>query len=224
MRLSRKAWAWLALAATTVGLAFGLAKPLRALADPAEHRPRAVWPGAAPQTFALPTTTATPTPTSTAVPTTTPAPVETTTEAPRPTSRAPKPAPKPPIVPAVVAPVVGDLGARVVADARRYLGVPYLWGGVTSAGMDCSGLVYRVLADLGISAPRTADAQMRWTTRISAAQARPGDLVFGVYASGWAHHVGIVVGPDLMIDAPDVGLTVGVHHFYADSTAFGRIP
>jgi peptidoglycan DL-endopeptidase CwlO len=116
-----------------------------------------------------------------------------------------------------------SLGSQVVAGARAYIGVPYLYGGITRAGMDCSGLVYTVLRSLGLSPPRTADQQMRWTTRITKAGAGPGDLVFGV-TNGRAHHVGVYLGDNMMIDAPDTGSFVGVHHLYKDSTVFGRIP
>jgi cell wall-associated NlpC family hydrolase len=137
-----------------------------------------------------------------------------------PAAGAPKPvAPKP-----VVHPSNALLGQRIVASARLYLGVPYLWGGTTRAGMDCSGLTSIVLRGVGKVSPRTADQQMRWTTRVSKAEARAGDLVFGVRSDGSAHHVGVYLGHNQMIDAPNAGSSVGVHDLYRDSTVFGRIP
>lgn len=218
--LSRRAWKILAATGVVVAACAAVAPVARAALRLDVRGTEASPDRRGDATFTLPplpTTTAA-APSTTAAPTTSPTP--TTHPAPRTTTAKPAPAPKPP-----VGPIAGDLGARIVTDAHLYVGVPYLWGGVTTAGMDCSGLVYRVLHDLGVTGvPRTADDQMRWTTRISRAAAQPGDLVFGVYSSGYAHHVGIVVGDGLMIDAPDVGQTVGVHAFYADSTVFGRVP
>lgn len=120
------------------------------------------------------------------------------------------------------APAVAAAGNGVIATARTWIGVDYLFGGNTRAGIDCSGLVQRVFAANGTALPRTADAQMRATQRISASQARPGDLVFGV-TGGRAHHVGIYLGGGQMIDAPQSGSTVGVHRLYRDMTTFGRV-
>ncbi len=100
-------------------------------------------------------------------------------------------------------------GAQVVADAQRYLGVPYRWGGADPAtGLDCSGLVQRVYADLGISLPRVAADQARQGVPVpSLADARPGDLVtFG----SPAEHIGIYVGNGMMIDAPHTGTDVRI--------------
>jgi hypothetical protein len=104
--------------------------------------------------------------------------------------------------------------AGVVADAQKYLGVPYLWGGTDpSQGLDCSGLTQRVYADLGISLPRTAAQQATQGRAVaSLAQARPGDLVFFDYGSSTAgiDHVGVYIGNGQMIAAPQEGETVRV--------------
>jgi peptidoglycan DL-endopeptidase CwlO len=104
--------------------------------------------------------------------------------------------------------------SAVVADAQRYLGVPYLWGGTDPAkGLDCSGLTQRVYADLGISLPRTAAQQATTGTPVaSVADARPGDLVFFDNSSSRSgiDHVGIYIGNGQMIAAPTEGEKVKV--------------
>lgn len=104
--------------------------------------------------------------------------------------------------------------AGVVADAQKYLGVPYRWGGTDpSSGLDCSGLTQRVYADLGISLPRTASQQATAGTAVaSLADARPGDLVFFDYSSSrpGVDHVGIYIGGGQMIAAPQEGESVKV--------------
>ncbi len=111
----------------------------------------------------------------------------------------------------------------VVGTARTWIGTAYEWGGNTHSGVDCSGLTSQVFSANGTKLPRTADAQMNATRRITRDEARPGDLVFGVGAGGTAHHVGIYIGGGQQIDAPDAGETVGVHRLYSDQTVFGRV-
>lgn len=113
-------------------------------------------------------------------------------------------------------------GEQVVADARRYLGVPYTWGGTDPAkGLDCSGLVQRVYKDLGIDLPRTSQDQARVGTVVpSLAQARPGDLIaFGTPAD----HIGIYVGDHKMIAAPKSGDVVKVQDIYRTPSSIRRI-
>jgi len=110
----------------------------------------------------------------------------------------------------------------VVATARGWIGTPYLYGGNTRSGIDCSGLVQQVFKANGKNLPRTADQQLHAVRIIPRSQAASGDLVFGVQ-NGAAHHVGIFLGGNSMIDAPDVGQTVGVHTLYYDSTVFGQV-
>jgi cell wall-associated NlpC family hydrolase len=102
----------------------------------------------------------------------------------------------------------------VVAEARKYLGVPYLWGGTDPAkGLDCSGFTQLVYGNLGIDLPRTSSQQATAGTAVaSLADARPGDLVFFDYSPGrpGIDHVGIYVGDGKMIAAPQEGEVVKV--------------
>ncbi len=90
-------------------------------------------------------------------------------------------------------------GARVVAEAKRFLRLRYLWGGTSAWGFDCSGLVWDVFHVLGKTVPRDTAPQSRFGKRVTGAL-RPGDLVF--YGSP-AYHVAIVAGAGKMIEAPD---------------------
>ncbi|HZD87030.1 MAG TPA: C40 family peptidase [Gaiellaceae bacterium] len=101
-----------------------------------------------------------------------------------------------------LAPSPAATGSHVVAAAGRFLGLRYLWGGVSSWGFDCSGLVWDVFRALGVTVPRDADPQFRGGRRVSPAALRPGDLVFYGTPSH-VSHVAIYVGGGRMIEAPD---------------------
>jgi len=100
-------------------------------------------------------------------------------------------------------------GEHVVAAAKRYLGVPYVWGGTDpSKGLDCSGLVQRVYGEFGYDLPRVSRDQARAGRPVaSLAEARPGDLVaFGSPVD----HIGIYAGNGKMVVAPHRGEVVRV--------------
>ena len=94
---------------------------------------------------------------------------------------------------------------RVVELARSQIGMPYVYGGESPrTGFDCSGLVQWVYAQLGISLPRTAQAQYDATVRVSRDDLVPGSLVFftATYpTSDYISHVGIYVGDGMMVNA-----------------------
>ena len=94
-----------------------------------------------------------------------------------------------------------SIARRVVSDSMNYLGVPYVFGGTTPNGFDCSGYVRYVFANAGVYLPRTADAQYEVGYSVSTSELMPGDLVFfSTYEPG-ASHVGIYLGDGDFINA-----------------------
>ncbi|HET7573422.1 MAG TPA: NlpC/P60 family protein [Gaiellaceae bacterium] len=93
-------------------------------------------------------------------------------------------------------------GAAVVSSARRFLGLRYLWGGLSAWGFDCSGLVWDVFRAHGTTVPRDADPQFRHGRAVAASALRPGDLLFYGTPS-YVHHVAIYAGGGRMIESPD---------------------
>jgi peptidoglycan DL-endopeptidase CwlO len=138
--------------------------------------------------------------------------------------------PAPPIVstpePASVAPVVHQVavvkqvpkavrrlqqnlafGKRVVGYAKKFVGVPYVYGGSSPrSGFDCSGFVRYVYAHFGVSLPRTSYAQFGDGRRVARGGLRPGDLVF----FDGLGHVGLYIGNGRFIHAPHTGTRVQV--------------
>ena len=113
----------------------------------------------------------------------------------------------------------GPFGAKVIAAAQSQLGRPYVWGGgddtgPTAGGFDCSGLVlFAVYQASGgaIKLPHDADAQTRGGTAVDRAAMAPGDLIsFTSAGASIAHHVGIYLGGEAMLDAPETGDVVHV--------------
>ena len=106
----------------------------------------------------------------------------------------------------------GTAGEQVVATARKYLGVPYVWGGTTPKGFDCSGLVQHVFAEQGIRLPRTSGEQARAGRAVTPAEAQPGDLVAFDNSSArkGVDHIGIYLGDGTWIAAPRTGDVVKI--------------
>ena len=94
----------------------------------------------------------------------------------------------------------------VVGIAMQYLGVPYVWGGASPSGFDCSGLTMYVYAQVGVSLPHYTGSQWQLGTPVSRAQLEPGDLVFFHGLS----HEGIYIGNDQFIHAPHTGDVVKI--------------
>ncbi len=102
-----------------------------------------------------------------------------------------------------------------VAYALAQLGTPYLWGGEDAGGFDCSGLVQAAYDAAGVQLPRVAQAQYDATAANAVAldQMQPGDLVFFGASLAAITHVGIVVSPGEMVDAPHTGAVVRIESF-----------
>ena len=94
-------------------------------------------------------------------------------------------------------------GSQIVAEAQKYLGTPYVYGGASPAGFDCSGFVYYVLKTLGYSPYRTPADQYRQGTYVSKSNLQPGDLVFFNTVGNGIGHVGIYVGDGQFIHSPN---------------------
>lgn len=94
--------------------------------------------------------------------------------------------------------------AKVFQVAEQYIGTPYVFGGASPAGFDCSGLVMYVYAQFGISLPHSATAQGEMGTRISLQDAVPGDLIV------MPGHIGFYAGGNKILDAPDSGKAVSI--------------
>lgn len=106
----------------------------------------------------------------------------------------------------------------VLGIAAQYEGLMYSYGGTSpSTGFDCSGFTQYVFGKVGISLPRTADAQRAATTRVSNPQ--PGDLVF--FGSP-AYHVGIYAGNGMMWDSPRSGQAVALRSIWSSNVTYGR--
>ena len=109
------------------------------------------------------------------------------------------------------------IGAQIVEIAHRYVGTPYVHGGSTPSGFDCSGFTAYVYAQVGISLPRSSGAQAGAGRQVSASEARPGDLVW------WPGHVGIYLGGDQHIAARNPGSPLHASQMWRSNPTFIRV-
>lgn len=132
-------------------------------------------------------------------------------------------APTPPPPSYTPPPGIRPEAAAALSAAMSQLGVPYVWGGASpSAGFDCSGLIYWAYGRAGVSLSRPADYQRDDSVRIGYDDLQPGDLVF--YGEP-PSHVGMYIGNDQIINAPQTGDVVGIKNMFYSSKpmTYGRV-
>lgn len=95
-----------------------------------------------------------------------------------------------------------DKVTQVIQESFKYLGVPYLWGGTTPQGFDCSGYMQYIFAKVGVNLPRVSEEQQTVGQPVASNDLQPGDLIFWGYP---AHHVGMYIGNGQYIQAPHTG-------------------
>jgi cell wall-associated NlpC family hydrolase len=100
------------------------------------------------------------------------------------------------------APPLAPSNESIIAQGERFLGTHYLWGGLSSWGFDCSGLIWDLYRAHGLTIPRDADPQMHHGTPIARSALERGDLLF-FGTNGYADHVSIYLGNDRQLEAPD---------------------
>jgi len=105
---------------------------------------------------------------------------------------------------------VAPSGSRIAREATRFLGVPYLWGGISPAGFDCSGLVKTVFATYGVYLPRDTKDQIKVGAPIERSEVKAGDLLF------FKRHVALATGRDRIIHASQGGSGVRLNSLTPD--------
>jgi len=111
------------------------------------------------------------------------------------------------------APLPAPRSAGLLGIAASLAGIPYVYGGTTTSGFDCSGYTQYVFGQLGISLPRTAEEQRQASKPVSTPVV--GDLVF---FGAPAYHVGIYAGNGMMWNSPHTGMSVALRSIFAGAT------
>ncbi|MBT2723330.1 lysozyme family protein [Bacillus sp. ISL-46] len=118
----------------------------------------------------------------------------------------------------------------IISEAQKYVGWPYVWGGAyPNTGFDCSGFTQWTFAQAGIKLPRTAQEQYDVSSKISPAEAKPGDFVFytGTYETDkYITHIGIYMGNGIMFDSNGSGIgnhDINSPYWQSHLVGFGRV-
>lgn len=108
-------------------------------------------------------------------------------------------------------------GSAIVDIASSLVGIPYVWGGTTPSGFDCSGFTSYVYAQVGITLPRTSGAQRYAGVEVPRDQAQPGDLIWS------PGHISIYAGGNLQVDAPTPGKSIQIREIWQSNPKFIRV-
>ncbi|MBW6410622.1 C40 family peptidase [Clostridium weizhouense] len=126
------------------------------------------------------------------------------------------------IVPITLPSDITGQARTLIEETQKYLGIPYLWGGTTPDGFDCSGLMQYVFKSQNIDIPRVSEEQQSFAKPISMAEIKPGDLVFNKLSN--STHVGMYIGNDMFIHAPHTGDFVKISKLSTSNMKYvGRI-
>ncbi|MEW9923048.1 NlpC/P60 family protein [Clostridium butyricum] len=126
------------------------------------------------------------------------------------------------IIPVTLPSDISEEAKAIILEAEKYLGVPYLWGGTTPDGFDCSGYMQYIFASKNISIPRVSQDQQSFSTKVSMSEIKPGDLVFNKASD--STHVGMYIGNDMYIHAPHTGDVVKISQLSTSNMKYaGRI-
>ena len=110
-----------------------------------------------------------------------------------------------------------EMRAAVLAEAKKYLGTPYLYGGSNPGGFDCSGLLQYSFAQVGLSLPRISYDQLRTGSPKEIAKLSPGDFV----GFGDGGHIALYLGNNQILEAPRSGESVRIRSLGSNENAFG---
>lgn len=108
-------------------------------------------------------------------------------------------------------------GSAIVEIASSLVGIPYVWGGTTPSGFDCSGFTSYVYAQVGITLPRTSGDQRYAGVEVPRDQAQPGDLIWS------PGHISIYAGGNLQVDAPTPGKSIQIREIWQSNPKFIRV-